>query len=111
MKAYELISDEKKLCRGNFAVSVDAPNATYVYPGINPENQRCIAIKWDLQGALIRCYGDAVARTMIETAKQLLVTRNERVRETNGRSYVSLAEFSDHAPHREIVLFLKELEG
>lgn len=111
MKAYELLSDEKKMCKGNFAVDTDAINATYTYPGINPITNKCKAVKWDLQGALIYCYGELQSRKLIEIATKKLHKRNERSKtDPLVRSYPNLGIFNDIAPHKEVIDFLKELE-
>jgi hypothetical protein len=112
MKAYNLIASEKQFCRGNFAVESDSINSTYTYPGFNPETNGCKAVKWDLQGALIHCYDDTKeSAALIELAKQHLKTRNVNVGITGrGKVYTNLAEFSDMAPHKDVVEFLTKLE-
>ena len=111
MKAYTLISSEKQFCRGNFAVSIDSINATYTYPGVNTDTGECKAIKWDIQGAWIRCYDTQVSNELIKRAKKKLIERNNNVRATShGKLYLNLAEFNDIAPFKDVIEFLTKLE-
>jgi len=111
MRASDLIASERQFCRGNFAVSTDSINATFTYPGVNLETGVCQAVKWDLQGALIRCYEPSESREIIELAKKRLAERNANVGITGrGKVYANLAEFNDMAPFKDVIEFLTKLE-
>ena len=67
MKTYELLNEEKKLCRRNYSCAKDDPNF-FVSPLPYPDAGVCKdilgtvgvckAVKWDIIGALMYCYPD-----------------------------------------------------
>ena len=124
MRAFELIGDEKKLCRLNFAVDA---KGLYTHPGVNPKPfgepegtpGKCLAVKWDIQGAFIHCYDLQTAQEYTRIARQMAIKRTRKVKVTNEETgetyfrdepYRSLVEFNDLAPHSEIISFLKFIE-
>lgn len=126
MRAHELIADEKKFCRSNFALN---SAGHFTNPGINPRplgqpegSGKCEAVKWDLQGALIHCYDSETADRYRNIAMQLAIKRTRRVKYIEKdkagneqemyreENYRNLAEFNDYAPHAEVVNLLKFVE-
>lgn len=74
MKAHELLSDESKLCRNNYAVGPTTP-PVFTNPGIGPTGT-CAAVKWDISGAIYRCYQDKPTEiekhmTTIQTSQRI----------------------------------------
>ena len=53
-EAFELLSEESKLCRGNYSVPAGNP-PMFTNPGVGPTG-KCIAVKWDIMGAIAHCY-------------------------------------------------------
>lgn len=119
MKAYELLSEESKLCRRNYANSKEEPS-NFISPV--PYNGVCKAFRWDIIGALMYCYPDYTEyykhynaimyspriNEWVKTYKDALIEAElTKIRKTYGVNWVI---FNDFAKFDEIHGLLKEMD-
>lgn len=120
MKTYELLSDESKLNRRNYASSENDPNY-FTNPRSNPETGVCKAVKWDIIGALMHCYpnNEEFYKHFDVIVKSELISKwiDNYIKGLNEMDYNKLkrnygsnwAIFNDHAPFSVIKSFLQGL--
>ena len=104
MKAYELLSDERKWCQKNSAVDVDGG-------GVDINSPQAVA--WGLNGTLWRCYAcdyhRADARARYDAAYRLVV---DALRAEGRGTYCGVSAWNDHPSrtYAEVVGLLKRLD-